>query len=93
MAEGREFDLEEKTLQAGDGAGQAETEEKELSIEESLAELEDLIEKMEDRGSTLEQTFAYYEKGMKLVKACTEKIGRVEKKIIKLAEEGQSNGV
>ncbi len=91
MAEDRELQTEEKTLQEESGATQAE--EKELSIEEALAELEGIIEKMEDRESTLEQTFAYYEKGMKLVKGCTEKIGRVEKKIIKLAEEGQSYGV
>ena len=36
-------------------------EEKDLSIEETLKELESIIEKMEDRDSSLEDTFALYE--------------------------------
>ena len=61
----------------------------EMSIEETLKELENIIEKMEDRNSTLEETFSYYEAGMKMVKACSEKIEKVEKKIKVLSEEGQ----
>lgn len=61
----------------------------EMSIEETLMELESIIEKMEDRGSTLEETFSFYEAGMKMVKACSEKIDKVEKQIKILSEEGQ----
>ncbi len=61
----------------------------EMSIEEILKELENIIEKMEDRNSTLEETFSYYEAGMKMVKACSEKIDKVEKQIQILSEEGQ----
>ena len=63
-----------------------------MSIEDALKELEDIIEKMEDRNSTLEETFSYYEAGMKLVKACSGKIDKVEKKIQILSEEGQDGG-
>lgn len=59
------------------------------TIEETLKELEAIIEKMEDRESSLEDTFAWYEAGMKMVKECSEKIERVEKKIQILSEEGQ----
>ena len=65
-------------------------EEKDLSIEETLKELESIIEKMEDRDSSLEDTFALYESGMKRVKACSDKIEKVEKKIEILSEEGQN---
>ena len=65
-------------------------EEKDLSIEETLKELESIIEKMEDRDSSLEDTFALYESGMKMVKACSDKIEKVEKKIEMLSEEGQN---
>lgn len=65
--------------------------EKEQGIEEILAELEEIVEKMEDRDSSLEETFALYEKGMKLVRDCTGKIEKVEKKIQILAEEGQND--
>lgn len=61
----------------------------EMSIEETLKALENIIEKMEDRNSTLEETFSYYEAGMKMVKACSEKIDKVEKQIKILSEEGQ----
>lgn len=70
--------------------GQQVPEEKSLSIEETLKELETIIEKMEDRDSSLEDTFALYEAGMKMVKTCSEKIEKVEKKIEILSEEGQN---
>ena len=60
-----------------------------MSIEDTLKVLEDIIVKMEDRNSTLEESFSYYENGMKLVKACSEKIDKVEKQIQILSEEGQ----
>lgn len=75
--------MEEKIMNAKAGS------EPEMSIEETLKALENIIEKMEDRGSTLEETFSYYEAGMKMVKACSEKIDKVEKQIQILAEEGQ----
>ena len=60
-----------------------------MTIEEMLDQLEQLLEQMENRDSSLEETFACYEKGMKLVKACSGKIDKVEKKIQILSEEGQ----
>lgn len=68
-------------------------EENSMSIEDTLKELELVIEKMEDRDSSLEDTFSLYETGMKMVKACSEKIERVEKKIQILSEEGQDGYV
>ena len=60
-----------------------------MTIEEMLDQLEGLLEQMEKRDSSLEETFACYEKGMKLAKACSGKIDKVEKKIQILSEEGQ----
>jgi exodeoxyribonuclease VII small subunit len=42
------------------------------------------MEKLESSDTTLEESFACYEAGMKLVKACSEKIDKVEKQIIVL---------
>ncbi len=58
------------------------------TIEETMEELEAIIEKMEDRESTLEESFACFEAGMKLVKECTQRIDKVEKQIMVLSEEG-----
>ncbi len=95
MAEDRESSIAQSqgtdtNTDAGmDTAGSAP--EREMSIEETLAELEGLIEKMEDRSSSLEDTFAFYERGMKLVKECSGKIDRVEKKLMILTEDGQND--
>ncbi|MCI8534664.1 MAG: exodeoxyribonuclease VII small subunit [Hungatella sp.] len=58
------------------------------SIEETMKELEAIIEKMEDRENTLEDSFACFEAGMKLVKECSERIDKVEKQIMVFSEEG-----
>lgn len=60
----------------------------EKTIEEIMEELEGVIEKMEDRESTLEESFSCFEKGMKLVKECSGRIDAVEKKIMVLSGEG-----
>lgn len=57
------------------------------TIEETMEELESIIEKMEDRESTLEESFACFEKGMKLVKECSRRMDKVEKQIMVLSEE------
>ena len=56
----------------------------EKSIEEIFGELDQIGEKLEASGTTVEESFASYEAGMKLVKACGEKIDQVEKQIIVL---------
>uniref|UniRef100_UPI0032613E03 exodeoxyribonuclease VII small subunit n=1 Tax=Clostridium sp. NkU-1 TaxID=1095009 RepID=UPI0032613E03 len=43
------------------------------TIEETFGELEELIKKLESGESSLEESFQYYETGMKLVKFCNEK--------------------
>lgn len=64
---------------------------KEKTIEETFGELEEILKKLESGESSLEEAFQYYETGMKLVKACNEKIDKVEKKIIVLEENGEEH--
>ena len=63
--------------------------EKELSIEETLVRLEEVLKKLEEGECSLEDSFRYYEEGMKLVKSCHDKIDRVEKQIQVLGGEGE----
>ena len=44
------------------------------SIEEIFEELDQIMEKMEAADTSLEDSFTFYEAGMKLVRACGEKI-------------------
>lgn len=49
------------------------------------------LKKLESGESSLEESFQYYETGMKLVKFCNEKIDKVEKKMIVLEENGEEH--
>ncbi len=55
-----------------------------LSIEEIFSELDGIIRNLEDGEVSLEDSFKYYEAGMKLVQACSGKIDKVEKQILVL---------
>ena len=61
------------------------------TIEAILAELETIIETMDQGEISLEEAFAGYEAGIKLVKECGRKIDKVEKKIL-LLREGNDDG-
>ena len=64
-----------------------------LPIEESFAELENILEQLESSESSLEESFRWFEKGMKLVKSCSDQIDQVEKKIIVLSEGEDNAGI
>ena len=54
----------------------------ELSIEEMFDRLDGIMRTLEDSRSTLEESFASYEAGMRLVRACRGKIDKGEKQIM-----------
>lgn len=60
------------------------------TLEETLAALEDVLAVLEDPSTPLEASFEAYQKGMKLLKECEDRIDLVEKKVILLGEEGDS---
>lgn len=64
---------------------------KEKSIEQTFADLDQILEKLEAADTSLEDSFTYYEAGMKLVRSCGEKIDKVEKQLLVL-QEGASCG-
>ncbi len=51
------------------------------SFEDALAELEELVRKMESGEMGLEEMVAAFEKGQKLVKSCTDRLNEVERRI------------
>ena len=73
-------------------AGAGGSSEDPRSIEELFEELDLMIRKLEDGSSSLEDSFRYYEEGMKLVKACAGKIDRVEKQIVAVNDTGGEYG-
>jgi exodeoxyribonuclease VII small subunit len=66
-------------------------EKKEKSLEDAFAELEQMLEKLGDKDVSLEESFAVYTEGTKLLKYCSDKLDKVEKKMLVINEEGDLN--
>ena len=59
-----------------------------LTLEETFAGLEEVIQKMERGEFSLEESFQLYHKGMDMLKSCNDKIDKIEKQMLILDEEG-----
>ena len=57
------------------------------SLEAAFEELDALIEQMENKDTSLEESFKIYSSGMKLVQYCNDALDKVEKKMIVLEQE------
>ncbi len=55
-----------------------------MTIEENLARLDEIISKLDNKDTSLEDAFKEYESGIKLVKECNDAIDKVEKDVIML---------
>ena len=59
-----------------------------FTIEESIKELDLIVQRLESREISLEDSFVMYQKGMELLSQCSGKIDTVEKKMLKINEDG-----
>lgn len=64
-------------------------EKQEESLETMFQELSSIIEKMQGQDVTLEESFSLYERGIRKLKLCNEKIDTVEKKMLLLNQQGE----
>ena len=60
-------------------------------LEEAFDRIEALLEKLQDKDVTLEESFGLYQEGMGLLKLCNENIDQVEKQMLQIDEEGQTH--
>ena len=65
-----------------------EQEKQEFSLEESFVQIEEVIAHLETEEITLEESFREYDRGLKLLQRCNDAIDRVEKKVLKINENG-----
>jgi len=74
-------------------AGKKKTDEerKELSLEESLQQLELVMQELGSPELSLEESFAKYKQGMDLLLQCNQAIDKVEKELMILEENGISD--
>lgn len=59
-----------------------------MTLEDNFLKIEEVIEKLESEDISLEDAFAAYSEGMNLLKDCNAQIDKVEKKVLKLTEDG-----
>lgn len=64
---------------------------KEKTLEDAFTELEAIIETLEQEPASLEESFQLYQKGMDVLKECHTAIDKVEKKMLILNEEGETD--
>lgn len=60
-------------------------------LEEAFDRIEALLEKLQDKDVTLEESFGLYQEGMGLLKLCNENIDHVEKQMLQIDEERQTH--
>lgn len=63
------------------------SDQKELSFEDAMEKLEDIVEKLEEGDVPLEKALNYYQEGMKLSKICNDKLNQVEKQMEQIINE------
>ena len=66
-------------------------EQKEQTLEEIFGEMDGLLEALESREISLEDSFEKYKEGMALLKAAGEKIDTVEKAMLVLNDQGEAD--
>ncbi len=66
-------------------------EQEQFRLEEAFDWIEALLEKLQDKDVTLEESFGLYQEGMGLLKLCNENIDHVEKQMLQIDEEGQTH--
>lgn len=59
----------------------------EMSFEEALLELEGIVEKLEKGQLSLDESLMLFEKGIKLVRECNDKLKSAQQRVEKLIEE------
>ena len=65
-----------------------EKDNREETLEELFGRLDRIIAKLEDRDTTLEDSFAAYEQGVRYLKACNDNIDKIEKQMLVINESG-----
>ncbi|MCR5656680.1 MAG: exodeoxyribonuclease VII small subunit [Butyrivibrio sp.] len=64
------------------------SEEKEMTIEQAFAQVDEKIKSLESGDTTLEDSFNLFKEGMDLLKYCNDSIDKVEKKVQKIMDDG-----
>lgn len=79
----------QEDLQPEEDNGQTEDS---LQLEEVLAQVEQCIAYLENPQISLEDSFRYYEEGIRRLRICNEKVDRIEKQMLVISNQGELEG-
>ena len=65
----------------------SEEKQNELTFEQAMQQLEEMVEKLEEGDVPLESAINYYQKGMELAKVCVDKLNAVQDQMVKIVNE------
>lgn len=66
------------------------SENKTATLEENFVRIEEILSELERNDISIEDAFQQYSEGVELLKQCDESIDKVEKKVLKLMEDGRT---
>ncbi len=61
-----------------------------VTLEENFAKIEEILSDLERSDISIEDAFNKYSEGVELLRKCDESIDKVEKKVLKLMEDGKT---
>ncbi len=64
-----------------------------LSFEEALKQLEDIVERLDQTNMSLDDAIVAYEKGSELKKICEERLKQAQLKVDKIQADGKSSEI
>lgn len=70
-------------------SAQAEAAEHDLKLEDLLAQVEQCIGQLENPQISLEDSFRYYEEGIRRLKMCSSKVAQIEQKMLVINSQGE----
>lgn len=70
-------------------ADKGDTAPEDQRLEDVLAQVEHCIAKLDDPQISLEDSFRYYEEGIRSLKICTAKVEQIEKKMLVMNQQGE----
>lgn len=66
------------------------SENKTATLEENFGKIEEILSDLERSDISIEDAFNKYSEGVELLRKCDESIDKVEKKVLKLMEDGKT---
>lgn len=63
--------------------------EQEMTFETGFAELEQVVDRLQEGGLTLEESMALFERGMLLARRCGEQLEKAELRVRQLLQDGE----